>query len=123
MKKIALFVVVLAAVAMVSCGGNANKSKECADHACTECCGEGQCTKPIEEQCDACKAKTAAAACEQACAECEQAADACCEKKAECEKACCEKKAECEKAGEACKQACEKACEKAGACKQACEKK
>ena len=40
MKKIALFVVVLAAVAMVSCGGNANKSKECADHACTECCGE-----------------------------------------------------------------------------------
>lgn len=116
MKKIALFVVVLAAVAMVSCGGNANKSKECADHACTECCGEEQCTKPIEEQCDACKAKTAAAACEQACAECEQATDACCEKKAECEKAC---EQACEKAGEACK----KACEKAGECKKACEKK
>lgn len=83
MKKIALFVTVLAAVAMVSCCGNANKTKACADDKCTECVA-GKCDKPVEEQCDACKAAAAAACCKKAEGECqkacEKAADACCKK-------------------------------------------
>lgn len=61
-----MFAIVLAAAAMVSCAGNANKSKAAA-HECTEQCEEGKCEKPIEEQCAKCKAATeaaAAAACE-----------------------------------------------------------
>ena len=50
-----MFAIVLAAAAMVSCAGNANKTaEECTE--CTECCAEGEaCTKPVEEQCAACK--------------------------------------------------------------------
>lgn len=72
-----MFAIVLAAAAMVSCAGNANKSKAAEEvKACTECV-EGKCDKPAEEQCEACKAKAAAEAC------CEKAAEAC-EKAAEC---------------------------------------
>ena len=94
MKKIFMFAIVLAAVGMISCVGNANKPKAAA-HECTEQCEEGKCTKPIEEQCEKCKAATeAAAACEKAC---EQA----CEGEKACEKAC-EKKEACKGEQKAC---------------------
>lgn len=50
-----MFAIVLAAAAMVSCAGNANKSAEAAGE-CTECVEGEACTKPAEEQCEACKA-------------------------------------------------------------------
>lgn len=87
-----MFAIVLAAAAMVSCAGNANKSKAAEEvKACTECV-EGKCDKPAEEQCEACKAKAAAEAC------CEKAAEAC-------EKACDKAEKACEKAAECCKEA------------------
>lgn len=54
-------IVLVAAAAMVSCAGNANKTaEECAECTGTECCAEGEaCTKPAEEQCEACKAAAA----------------------------------------------------------------
>ena len=58
-----MFAIVLAAAAMVSCAGNANKTAE----ECTECteCVEGEaCTKPAEEQCAACQAAAAEVAAE-----------------------------------------------------------
>lgn len=55
MKKIFSFVIVLAAVAMVSCGGNANKNAA-AEEAATEASACEACT----EKCDS------TAACEQA---------------------------------------------------------
>lgn len=82
MKKIFSFAIMMAAVAMFSCAGNANKPAEaeaaeapaveaccaeCAEEAekdecCKdECCGKEKCDKPAEEQCDACKAKAAEA--------------------------------------------------------------
>ena len=63
-----MFAIVLAAAAMVSCAGNANKTaEECTECTGTECCAEGEaCTKPAEEQCEACKAAAAAAATEGA---------------------------------------------------------
>ena len=81
MKKIFSFAIMMAAVAMFSCAGNANKPAEAeaaeapageacceqADSCAKECCGEEKCTKPAEEQCDACKAKAAEA--EKACCE------------------------------------------------------
>ena len=54
MKKIYMFAIVLAAAAMVSCAGNANKTAEAAGE-CTECVEGQPCTKPAEEQCAACK--------------------------------------------------------------------
>lgn len=59
-----MFAIVLAAAAMVSCAGNANKTaEECTE--CTECCAEGEaCTKPAEEQCAACQAAAAEVAAE-----------------------------------------------------------
>ncbi len=69
-----MFAIVLAAAAMVSCAGNANKSKAAeAVQACAEECADGKCEKPVEEQCEACKAKAA----EQAEACCDKAAEAC----------------------------------------------
>ena len=81
MKKIFSFAIMMAAVAMFSCAGNANKPAEaeaaeapaveccaadsCATEACcgkAECCGEQKCEKPAEEQCAACKEKAAEAA-------------------------------------------------------------
>lgn len=50
-----MFAIVLAAAAMVSCAGNANKTAEAAGE-CTECVEGQPCTKPAEEQCAACKA-------------------------------------------------------------------
>ena len=52
MKKIYMFAIVLAAAAMVSCAGNANKTAEAAGE-CTECVEGQPCTKPAEEQCAA----------------------------------------------------------------------
>lgn len=60
MKKIFSFVIVLAAVAMVSCGGNANK-KAAADAAATEAAAtEASACDECTEKCDS------TAACEQA---------------------------------------------------------
>lgn len=88
MKRIFSFAIMMAAVAMFSCAGNANKPAEaeaaeapaveaccaeqadsCAQACCGEekCCGEKECNKPAEEQCEACKAKAAEA--EKACCE------------------------------------------------------
>ena len=89
-----MFAIVLAAAAMVSCAGNANKSKAPEAGCCTEQCEEGKCTKPVEEQCEKCKAATEAAACEKACEKACEGKEACAEKK-ECKgehKACGEKK-------------------------------
>ena len=110
MKKIFMFAIVLAAVGMISCAGNANKPKAAA-HECTEQCEEGKCTKPIEEQCEKCKAATEAAA-----------AAAACQGEKACEKAC-------EGKEHACKgdhKDCQKACDKKEACKgeqKACDGK
>ena len=80
MKKIFSFVIVLAAAAMVSCGGNnASKPAEAEAQAaeqCEGCCGE--CSEKAEGEC---------------CGECEKKAEGACCEKAEGEK-CCEEKAE-----------------------------
>ena len=85
-----MFAIVMAAVGMISCAGNANKPKAAA-HECTEQCEEGKCTKPIEEQCEKCKAATEAAA-----------AAAACQGEKACEKACEGEKKACEGEKKAC---------------------
>lgn len=69
MKKIFSFVVVLAAAAMVSCGGNANtkpaEAEEPAVEAAAEntCCGECEkCDSTACDKCEAAEATTEAAA-------------------------------------------------------------
>ncbi len=82
MKKIFSFVIVLAAVAMVSCGGN-NASKPAEAQAAEQCCGE--CAEKAEGCCGEC-AEKAEGACEKEC--CKKAAEGACEKE------CCQEKAE-----------------------------
>ena len=78
MKKIFSFVIVLAAVAMVSCGGNTTKKAAETEAAATEAVAA-----PAGE----------AAACAEKC----DSTAACCAEKADSTKACCEKSC-CEKA-------------------------
>ena len=74
MKKIFAMVVMAAAFAMVSCGGNPNKKAAEAETRSeqTECC-EGECCGECEGEC--CK--------KECCAETEGCQEACCEQAAE----------------------------------------
>lgn len=77
MKKIFSFVVVLCAVALVSCAGNANKNAA-AEAEATETVATEVVAEPAAECCDS--TKTCCEACDSTKTCCEQAEGECCNK-------------------------------------------